>query len=391
MAYTDGPYTVGVMKTPVRRDDAGDFNALVDRATDRLEELVAARLGLAIELFDFLGPPLEAVAGTVSPLDYLELGLTEKLERHINFLLIVTEADLSASSMSYVLAYPSQLTNVAVVSSSRLRPEFWGHDVDPETAARRLAWLMLHSLGHLLNLRHSDDPGNVMYDIGQVEDLDRMATVTPEQLETMERNLPLEAHDETKRGSSLGFRLRQLAANAGVIARATVRANPLKLLARLPTLTTAALSVVIVLFFSAEMWDVAEAVGLGQLAVLTVLALTVATLVLYRAFGFGGMLDRQRLVAESTIVTEATTLVSLLATMLLVYAIFLGGTYLAAVTIFPRELMVSWASVDAATDPIDHFKLSVFLASMGVLTGSLGGRGDSKELVRGVLFLDEET
>ncbi len=39
----------------------------------------------------------------------------------------------------------------------------------------------------------------------------------------------------------------------------------------------------------------------------------------------------------------------------------------------------------------DHVKLSLFLAALGVLAGSLGGRADSQALVRGVLFIDEET
>ena len=44
-----------------------------------------------------------------------------------------------------------------------------------------------------------------------------------------------------------------------------------------------------------------------------------------------------------------------------------------------------------ATSTMDHLKLSAFLAAMGVLAGSLGGRSDSRDLVRNVLFLTEES
>ena len=63
--------------------------------------------------------------------------MTEKLERGVQFLLIVTEVDLAATALSYVVALPSRLTNVAVVSTKRLDPAFWGDD--PDEGPRRRA------------------------------------------------------------------------------------------------------------------------------------------------------------------------------------------------------------------------------------------------------------
>ena len=47
--------------------------------------------------------------------------------------------------------------------------------------------------------------------------------------------------------------------------------------------------------------------------------------------------------------------------------------------------------MDPAVRTLDHIKLSLFVAAFGTLAGSLGGRADSRDLVRGVLFIDEET
>ena len=58
---------------------------------------------------------------------------------------------------------------------------------------------------------------------------------------------------------------------------------------------------------------------------------------------------------------------------------------------FPRKLMGTWPTVDPAVRTADHIKLSLFVASVATLAGSLGGRADSRDLVRGVLFVDEET
>jgi hypothetical protein len=65
--------------------------------------------------------------------------------------------------------------------------------------------------------------------------------------------------------------------------------------------------------------------------------------------------------------------------------------YLATLTVFPQQLMQSWPGAGEATTLVDHLKLSLFLAAMGVLAGSLGGRSDSRDLVRGVLFILEDT
>jgi len=154
---------------------------------------------------------------------------------------------------------------------------------------------------------------------------------------------------------------------------------------------TAAFSVIIVLFFSSEIWDVASTVELGQLMIFSVIALVAAATVLYRAFAFAAVLTRRKRIAESIVVTTASALLSLLATMVVLYGIFFAVVYASTVVIFPRRLMSTWPTVDPAVRVIDHVKLSMFISAVGLLAGSLGGRADSTQLVRYVLFLDEET
>lgn len=392
---TDGAakYVVGVMRTVVEATDDAPFFALVDAAIERVEKDLSDDLGLRIDVFAFEGPHLTPDAGAYAPLDFLRIGLGEKIERGINFLLIVTEVDLAASTLSFALALPSQLTNVGVISTKRLDPAFWGEDADPDRTADRLAALMLHTLGHLLNLRHHPDATNVMFDFGDVEALDQMHAVTPAQREQIVRNLPVEARERVSREGRgrWSFVARALALNLRGIGAAVVRANPFRLLARLPTMLTAALSVVIVLFFSPEMWDVASTVDFYQLVLFAFLAVSGATFALYRTFAFGAVLGRDRLLSESAVVTEAATVLSLFLTVALLYVVFAGALYTGIVTIFPQKLMETWPTVDPAVRTLDHVKLALFIGGLGVLAGSLGGRADSRDLVRGVLFVDEES
>lgn len=51
-----------------------------------------------------------------------------------------------------------------------------------------------------------------------------------------------------------------------------------------------------------------------------------------------------------------------------------------------QRLMETWPTVDAATRPLDHIKISTFIAAMGVLVGSLGGRVDNRNVMQRILF-----
>ena len=383
-------YTIGVMKMAVERPDTA-FDQRVARATDQLRQALAGELDLTINLSEFKGPHLTPQGGTYAPLDFLQIGVSEKLERSIDFLLIVTDVDLTSATLAYTLALPSQLTNVGIISVKRLDPAFWGEPADEARTEQRLLSLLLHTFGHLLNLPHDPDPHNAMFDFQIMEDLDKMSHISAQQRTAMRRQLPSEAHDQIEQGARWRFRLAQLRRNWRTIAVNVLRANPLNLVTRLPTMLTATLSITIALFFNADIWDLSSTVGTAQLVIFSLIAISGATLVLYRAFAIGVVLDRQRRLSESAVVTQAVTVLSLLCTILLVYIGLFALSQLSITLIFPRSLMRTWTTVDPATGLVEHLKLSSFLAAFGVLAGSLGGQADSKQVVRSVLFVDEET
>ncbi len=391
-----GDYTVGVMTMEAEGRDSETFRRRVAAASKVVDDVLTKALGVRVVLHSFEGPHLTPSAGAYAPLDFLQIGMSEKVERGVHFLLVVTEVDLAASTLSYTLALPSQLTNVAVVSTKRLDPGFWGDDLEAsdDVTVRRLTGLLLHSFGHLLNLDHDPDPSNAMFDVEAVEDLDRIGGFSEAQRDAMRRVLPREAHERTTRARGLGrlrFVMSTVARDALSIGAAVRRANPFSLVTQLPTMITAALSVLIFLLFTPDMWDVASTVDLYQIVGFSVAAVAASTIVLYRAFALGGGLGRGRVLTESSVVTAVATALCLVLTMLLLFAGFALLTYLGVVTIFPRKLMETWPTVDPAIEVLDHVKLSLFVAALGLLAGSLGGRADSKDLVRAVLFVDEET
>lgn len=384
-------YVVGVMTMDVEGKDSERFLDCVDQAVSAFERSLSDLLDVRVDTLSFEGPHLMPSAGAYAPLDFLRIGMTEKIERRVQFLLIITEVDLSATSFGSTLALPSQLTNVGIISTKRLNPTFWGNLDDRQLTVRRLETLLLHTFGRLLNLSYAKSPQNIMHDFVEVEDLTNMVHLTDSQRQEMRKALPREAHERMSRKHRWRFILQTLVRDWRSIAIAVIQANPFRLLARLPTMITAALSTIIFLFFTPDMWDVASTVELYQLIVFSFIAIAAATIALYRAFAFGGVLSRNRRLAESTVVTSAATILSLLLTMALLFSIFMGLIYMGIVTIFPRKLMETWPTVDPAVRTIDHIKLSIFVAALGVLAGSLGGRADSDGLIRGVLFVDEES
>jgi hypothetical protein len=378
------------MTMDVEGKDSERFLDCVNKAVSSFERTLKVTLGVRVMALSFEGPHLMPSGGAYAPLDFLHVGMTEKIERDVHFLLIVTEVDLSTTSFGSTLALPSQLTNIGIISTKRLGPTFWGNAEDVPLTVRRLETLLLQTFSCLLNLSSSKHPQNIMYDFSDVEDLAGMVHFTERQRQQMRDALPREAHERMSKKSRWRFVLVTLVKDWKSIAIAIIRANPFRLLARLPTMITAALSTIIFLFFTPDMWDVASTVELYQLILFSIVAITAATVALYRTFAFGNVLSRRRMLAESTVVTSAATLLSLLLTMFLLFAVFMGFLYVGTVTIFPRKLMETWPTVDPAVRTIDHIKLSIFVAALGILAGSLGGQADSNGLIRGVLFVDEE-
>lgn len=382
-------YQVGLMKTVVE-EGPEDFDAIVDGALTRLQDLLPDALQLQLSIFQFQGPNLVPVGGAYSPLDFLQIGLRAKLERDIPFLLMITEVELSPGAEPYVIALPSQLTNVAIVSTKRLPPNFWGGEPDIEATKGRLASILAHMFGHLLNLPHDNDPQNVMYDFTEVEALDQMRQLRPEQVERLKHFLPIEAREKVAEEKRLRFALAQIVANLSVIARSVARVNPFQILWQLPTVLTAGFSVTIVLFFAPEIWDVASTLGLLAVSIFSIFAVVATTGALYRAFDLGPIRERTGGLSEATVVTTATAVTSVFLTMLFLYLILFLLVFLSAVTFFPATLKETWPTADPAVGVLEQLKLGMFVASMGVLTGSLGSGAGNQKLVRQVLFLDEE-
>ncbi len=394
---------LGVMKLSIaERSDEADLQALdelTEAAMVKFNQVIQQKLNIEVASFSFAGPSLSADENGYRALDFVQIGINEKTERKLAFMLIITDVEIAAASMSYLLALPSQLTNVAVISTSRLIDNREDKCPQDELRIERLTTLMLHCFGRLLNLDYAKDSSNYLARIQAADDLDIMQHFTESQHQQMVNNLPYEANDRYsqiskkghKKSRKLAFIVRHILSNLPRILRGAVRANPLRITTKLPTMIAAALSVIIVLIFGGETWDFAASVSYAQLAVFVVASFLAASFVLYRAFSFRLISTRRGQTSESSVVTAAATYLALMLTLICLFFMFALLMYGVVVFVFPDPLMSTWTSdKDGATFGA-HMRLVIFLASVGVLSGSLGGSADSRSVVRNVLFAADET
>lgn len=388
---TERNIVVGIMKVDVGGKDAYSLGELTRQATQQFAHVVRRESRLQIKSLTFDGPNLTHDEHGYRALDFVQMGINEKTERQLAFLIIITEVEIAASSLSYLLALPSQLTNVAIISTRRLA-DYGSADIqDQSLMTHRLSTLIIHCFGRLLNLGYHPQKSNYMARIEVPNDLDAMNQFTDQQFDHMATNLPQEANDHFSKGNKFSFILQQTVSNLPRILRGAFRANPLKIATKLPTMIATALSVIIILIFGGETWDFAASVSYGQLAVFVCASFVAATFVLYRAFSFRLVSTRHGNTSESSVVTAGATYLALVLTLLCLFILFGLLMYGVVVFVFPDPLMSTWTSDQDGSSFGAHIRLVAFLAAVGVLSGSLGGSADSRSVVRNVLFAVDET
>lgn len=382
-------------QNPDSLNQMNQLDKLAEAAKAGFEQVIGDELNMQVISFAFTGTSLTPSKSGYRALDFIQIGICEKTERKLAFLLIVTDLEIAAASMSYLLALPSQLTNVAVISTRRMADYKEDTLSQDKIRTQRLTALMLHCFGRLLNLSYVKESNNYLTHIQIADDLDSMQHFTKAQYQQMIKNLPQEANNryskDGNKSSKLSFIIRHTLGNLPRIVRGAIRANPLRIATKMPTMIAAALSVIIVLIFSGETWDFAASVSYGQLAVFVIASFLAANFVLYRAFSFHLISTRQNQTSESSVVTAAATYLALVLTLICLFLMFGVLMYGVVVFVFPDPLMSTWTSDQDGATFEAHMRLVAFLAAVGVLSGSLGGSVDSRSVVRNVLFAADET
>ena len=382
----------------VGRLDPVDLVA-VDRARSRmLEELKRVLPG-----FDWRMPVVRrkdlGQAIREEPVLLLDHGINERAAKSWDFAFVITGADLVSHYKSYALGVLSRSVDVAVISTSRIDPDGEAELAEEERTERlthRIYALALHQFGHLNGLDHARDRGGFMESPGCVSDLDRMESFSPDEIRRLEEELRgvADARMEEVEGaadSRLRFYFQAGWQERGDIGRSIRNARPWLLPLRLSRLTTAALSALLILLVTAEAWDLGMSQSPGFIAALSILALAVTT---------AYILKRQRLLVhrgagrlgEQIVVTHVAITLSIVIGLALTYAGLFLLVLAVSLVVFPKPLVEGWTASFEGHVTLSHYLvLAGFVASLGIVIGSLGASFEEQQHFRHVAYVDEET
>ncbi|HJW88514.1 MAG TPA: archaemetzincin family Zn-dependent metalloprotease [Dehalococcoidia bacterium] len=96
-----------------------------------------------------------------------------RLPRQGERLLGVADVDIYSPGLNFVFGLAAPGIQTAVISLTRLRPEYHGQPPDKDLLLERTVKEAVHEVGHLLTLGHCPDPGCVMAFSNSLEDTDR--------------------------------------------------------------------------------------------------------------------------------------------------------------------------------------------------------------------------
>lgn len=87
--------------------------------------------------------------------------------------LAVTDRDLYANSLNFVFGEADPISGTCIVSTRRLKNEFYNQKDSPDIFIERLVKEAVHELGHTFGLKHCSLPSCVMYFSNSIIDTDR--------------------------------------------------------------------------------------------------------------------------------------------------------------------------------------------------------------------------
>ena len=369
-------------------------------ARDLLLEELQARFPQFDWRLQLVRRALPGQATPVQPMTLLEQAVHERDVQQWDFVLAITNAELVSHYRPFAVAVVSRVFDAGVISTARLDPISTESDFDlqrrMQAIAGRIRAIGMHVLGHLSGLPHSQEPQGWMADVECVDDLDRAGGFADDELAEMTEHLQevaderLEEQRDAPQRSALRFYLQSAWVNRHELANALWEARPWSFPIRLSRLTTAAVSTVLVLLMTGEVWDLA--LEQSWLAVCTLAGLALGVTTAY-------VLKRQQLLVrrgarrtEQTATTNLSILAIVGCGMIVELAMLFGLGLLVGTTMFPATLLTDWTNMPVRAIAFgDYALMSLFCAGTGICIGALGASFEEQQYFRHIVVVDEET
>lgn len=381
---------------------AGKLDQLDRDASEQARSSVLAFFETHFPMIDFSMPVIyreELVHGQrEEPVKLLDSAVLERNLKRWDYTIVVTPADLIGHYKIDALAAISRTLESAVISTARIDPKSFRGILDKEIRHSRMSHrifvLAVHCLGHLMGLDHDDGESNAMFDFKSVHELDGDRVLEQSQIERVQIEL-LDTADhrleETTHRDSVTpvFYAKAAWLNRREIIDAIVDSKPWSFPFRLSRLTAAAVSAMLVLLITAEVWELGTSQSVSSVTLLSLCAILATTI--YILIRQKLLVRRERrALSEQNVVTNTATFSIVLAGMLSTYAFLFFATTFLGMTLFDSKLVTHWTNGDRPFSNGHYLVLSGFIASLGIFIGSLGVSFEDQHYFRHITFVDEE-
>ncbi len=339
----------------------------------------------------------DPTAVQAEPIRLIDLAVVERQSKGWDFVLVFTAADLRTLSKQYTFGTPSSGLDAAAISTARLDPAAQRSVVrksEREAVLSNRIWgLFLHLLGDLVGLEHTAQPDSPMRVLYVPEDLDLVRGYSDQELVGLANKLTIVADlrlEETTE-SPLGrwrFTLKVVLRSGGEIWAAVRRNQPWILVWHLSKFTAAALSTLLILLLTAEVWDVGVRMPLSGVGLSLLIALAFTTLFVVTRQRLLTRRSHQRL-TEQVVVTDLAVILTIFGAMLTL-ALLLIVLALGIIWVVPDPLSVRWTDIEVLGWQ-RILALAGTVTVIGLSIGALGASIEDQTTFRHVAFIDEET
>jgi hypothetical protein len=314
-----------------------------------------------------------------------------------DLVLVVTDVGLMSRARQVEAGLPSEISQVAVISTRKLLVAPRGKPVrtlDSPEVRWNAATLALHLLGHLLGLRHHRRPGSVMSPFRFEEDRRSLPSFDAHCRECLRRRVAQLPERELSGGGALrsaAFHLSSALHNPREVLLPLWRSRAPLLPLSLPSLATAAVAPTFILLFTAEIWDVGLHMQDREAWVFGVLSILGATWYLIQVQNLFFPQKEKRTVTEHMAVVNVTVLLTMLLAMIGLFVMVALLMLFLETYIFPPDLIRTWPTLEDPNVTLgDKLRLAGFISTIGVLTGALAGGLESRTVIRHLALFRNE-
>lgn len=370
---------------------AEPLQALAGSIAQTAEREVEAATGVAWEFVRPLPRALDE-AKTASVSDFLSKAMTAMSEGLLDLAVVLTDVPISGQDRTLVYGSHSRTARVAVMSTHRLLQDGKAEEArglgDP-AVARNATALALHLVGHIVGLPHQRAGLMAPFRFDAARPEPRFSDAERAELRDKARKLPDKTVEDAGLLRAFLFHVESAARNAAEVLRPVLRARALRIPLAMPSMLTAGLIPVIVLVFTAEIWDTALHLtlrGAVAFAVGTLLASSLYVAIVQDLFF--PRREKETLTEHAAVVNTVVWLCMLeaLVALFVLIALFVWGLERYA---FPPELMARWTGIERDIQLLDRVRVAVFVSTLGTLTAALGGGLDKRTVARNLaLFSD---